>query len=262
METIENLVSNAEAWRVVAWRLSLVAELTQEETAFLQNCDIAVRSFSEGEDVFVEGDTQSNIYVCLEGWGARYRVLIEGQRQVVDFILPGSIFGAQVDEYGQHSISAGALNNMTLAVVSETCLRQIAKDYANVASRIAIALADESVRLLERVISLGRRDAEQRLGHLLLELNERLEAFGEAQEMTVRLPVSQKEVADFLGLTSVHVSRTLGQMRDKGLIDYDNEYVTIRKGEELAELSEYESEQVNTSAIPLQLQRVLLNCGS
>lgn len=254
-------VSKEDAWRAVARRLSLVAELTREETNFLRDCGIAVQKVNRGSDIFVEGESQANILLCLQGWGARYRILADGRRQIVDFILPGSLFGSHVDQDDKHAISAESLHEeMYLAVIGDACIRRIAEHHVNIASRIVIALADESVRLLERVVSLGRRDARQRLGHFLLELNERLKDIETSRGVVVGVPIPQTEVADFLGLTSVHVSRTLNQMRDEEFIDYDDEFVTILRPAELAELCEFERQQVLSSAIPRQLCLALLNC--
>ncbi len=240
--------------------LAAIADLNDSERSFLQNCDIEGRYYQRGDTVFSEGADHTGLFLCVSGWGARFRLLEDGQRQIVDFIMPGSMFGAQVDKEGRHTVSADALHDLSLAVINELVLREIADKVPSIASRIAIALQDESSRLLERIVSLGRRDAQQRLGHFLLELNERQSAISGIEQSAIRLPIPQQEVADFLGLTSVHVSRTLGQMRDEGLIDYDDREITIMNPDRLAEICEFETHQVNALGIPQSLRRALLAC--
>jgi CRP-like cAMP-binding protein len=258
-QAAEESISPDIVGRALTARLATVAALSDAESAFLADCAIAPRRLARGEDVFVEGDVQSNIYLCLKGLGARYRILADGQRQIVDFILPGTLFGSDIDEAGKRLISAEALQDIDVAVVDDGILQRIARHQPGLAARFAIALSDENVRLLERVISLGRRDAEQRLGYLLLELNERLTS-GD-KDLVVKLPVPQQEIADYLGLTSVHVSRTLHKMHDDGLIAIEDSLITIRQPDTLAELAEFDPHQVNVSTIPEPLRRALLDCN-
>lgn len=256
-EPTEDPFSIDEARRALIARLSTVAKLSDAEAAFLEDCAIAPRHLARGEDVFVEGDVPSHIFLCLRGFAARYRILADGQRQIVDFVLPGTLFGSDTDEAGKRLISAEALQDLTVAVIGDSVMHGIARHQPGLAARIAIALSDENVRLLERVISLGRRDAEQRLGYLLLELNERLTS-GD-KYLVVKLPVPQQEIADYLGLTSVHVSRTLNKMRDDGLVEIDDSQVTILRPDRLADLAEFDPQQLNVSTIPEPLRRALLD---
>lgn len=260
-DSLENDIDQEGAWREIAGRLSLIDPLSSEQQTVLKECEIPTRSFSRNEDIFVAGDRQSSLYYCRSGWGARYKVLMDGQRQIIDFVLPGSFFGSHVDDDGQHAVSAKALDNLNLAVINDRAISHIADNNLSILSRIVIALAEEDTRLRERVVSLGRRNAEQRLAHLLLDLDERLAMPNQTPGgEIIHLPIPQQEIADFLGLTSVHVSRTMRAMSNKGLIEYDGNCFAIRRPDELAEIAEFEPVHATPVAIPDLLRRALLMC--
>ena len=135
----------------------------------------------------------------------------------------------------------------------------MAREQPRLALAFTLALSEESSRLAERVVSLGRRDAEQRLGHFFLELRHRLAPQGEADMTDVRVPVPQREVADFLGLTPVHVSRTMRRMQDEGIIDYDDEYVEIIDPDSLAVDCDFDAARLSASPIPEPIRAALLS---
>lgn len=249
-----------EAWRAFSESLSVFAPLTPAEEEALSDCGIEIAVFEEGDDIFVAGRPQKSMYLCLGGWGARFKVLMDGQRQIIDFVLKGSIFGSHVDDDGRHIVSAVALTDMRLAILPEHAIRAFAREVPSILSRIAIAVSDENSRLIERVISLGRRDAKQRIAHLLVDLDHRSNGNPGDDGAVVRLPLQQQDIADFLGITSVHVSRILREMQDEALIDYDERYVELSDYGALAELAEFEPGQSQPYGIPDLVRDALLDC--
>jgi CRP-like cAMP-binding protein len=246
------------AWQAVARRLAVLTDLSDDETEFLEDAPIDIRWFAAGETIFTEGAAQECIYLCMAGWGAQFRMLPDGERQIVDLILPGCLFGQFASDDGIHVGAAEALIDLAAAILPTSFLGATGREQPRLAAAFALALGEESSRLAERVVSLGRRDAKMRLGHFFLELRHRLAPEGEAGGTQVRLPVPQREIADFLGLTPVHVSRTMRRMQDAGIIDYDGETVEILDPINLAIECDFDADRLTASQIPLTIRTALL----
>jgi len=254
--------SSGGAWRAIAARLSSIDELSSDQEQALANAPIRVVNFERGDDVFVEGDSQTSVYFCSTGWGARYKILVEGKRQIIDFLLPGTFFGSFSDEDGRHTISARAIDKFEIAVIDDAVIHELGDHSQAILSRIALALTEEETRLRERVVSLGRRTAEQRIGHLLLELHHRLSKSHPTPTRegdVIRFPVPQLEIADLLGLTSVHVSRTMRSMSERGLIDYNDDQFAIQQIDELMEISDFNPGDASPLVLPDTLRQALLS---
>lgn len=247
-----------QPWEAVAQRLSIIVDLDEDEMAQLAEVSIPARTYTPGQNVFEEGESQDAVYLCMDGWGARYRILPDGQRQVVDLILPGSLFGATSNPYGEYIHSAEALKDLSVAVINTDALRALSGSSPRVAGALAICLGEEATRLSERVVTLGRRDAFERLAHFFLEVRHRLHWRKSEDVVHVRVPIPQQEMADFLGLTSVHVSRTMRKMADQGVIAYDDEYVDILDDAALMEACDFDAERLEASLIPDPVRKALL----
>ncbi len=246
------------AWQAVARRLAALTDLSDDETAFLEAAPIDLRQFAAGETIFTEGTRQECIFLCMAGWGAQFRMLPDGERQVVDLILPGCLFGHFASDDGIYVSAAEALIDLAAAILPTSFLGAMAREQPRLTAAFALALGEESSRLAERVVSLGRRDAEMRLGHFFLELRHQLAPAGEADRTEVRLPVPQREIADFLGLTPVHVSRTMRRMQEAGIIDYDGEFVEILDPANLAIECDFDAERLNAAQVPAAIRAALL----
>lgn len=251
-------VLDEKAWESLARRLSALTYLTEGDRETLAGLALHEKSYGGGENIFEEGDDQNAVFLCLGGWGARYRLLPDGLRQVVDLILPGSLFGGTISPYGEYTHSAEALKDMNVALISVDALSTLSDAAPRLACALAMAMGEEGTRLSERVVSLGRRDAFERLAHFFLELRYRLGGSGAMDMEQIRVPIPQQEMADFLGLTSVHVSRTMRKMADRDLIAYDDEYVEIRDVEALAACCDFELERLQASPVPAPIRRALL----
>jgi CRP-like cAMP-binding protein len=152
----------------------------------------------------------------LSGWALRTRLLRDGRRQVLSFLLPGDFVG---------ELPAGCMVAATTetTTASAGAFLQDVKDSGPSTHGIAKAMkaaADlERDWLLERIVRLGKLSARARLGHLFLELHHRLNRIGLAPQGEFRLPVTQDILSENVGISMVHANRSLQQMRRDGLID-------------------------------------------
>lgn len=177
-----------------------------------------VRRFGPREDVVREGDAPDHVNLFLEGWGCRYKTLEDGRRQIISFFLPGDMCDLNIFILDEMDHSIATLTAARVAEISRQTLHEITAGHSRITQALWWETLVEVAVQRERTVSLGQRSATERLAHLLCELYLRLEAVGLTDGGTCDLPVTQADLADALGLSTVHVNRTLQELRGNGLI--------------------------------------------
>lgn len=175
-------------------------------------------------------------WIVLSGWCARVRSLGDGQRQIIHLLLPGDILGAGAARWAGDRLPAVTL---TPAIVADAApLRAVVKRAAPEHARLIEACQQatwcEQVYCLNAIVRLGQQSAYQRLAHLLLEIHARLDGVGLAGPSGFQLPVTQGVIAHALGLSLVHLSRTLRQMRKEGSIAFQPGRIELLRPDVLA----------------------------
>jgi CRP-like cAMP-binding protein len=164
-------------------------------------------------ELFVEGSEIKHPLLILSGWAARVRELADGRRQIISFLLPGDLVGLCGHTRPLATSTVMAVSDV--AVCPAPCFGSspaLDRIYA-----LSGALAE--AYLLGHVTRLGQLNAYERLGDFLLELLERLQLAGLAADGSFTLPMTQEMLADTLGITSVHINRTIQSMRrDKSIV--------------------------------------------
>jgi CRP-like cAMP-binding protein len=184
-------------------------------------------SYEPGQDILHEGDKVDEIHLILSGLAARYKDLPDGGRQIMAFLVPGDLCDVEVFilEAMDHSIYA--VTETLCAVVKTDVVVGLLTEMSELTRALWWSTMTDSAVLRERIIDHGRRDARERIAHLFYEMLIRFRVVGETTDDYFRFPVTQEELADATGLTAVHVSRTLRQLRDEGLIEFKNKILKI-----------------------------------
>lgn len=194
----------------------------------------------KARDVVISGGHHDCIYVNHNGWLARYKILHKGTRQILDFILPGQIFGLPACLFPRAPYSVLAITEATVTAIPFDMVDNIfARDPA-LAKTLLWSTVQEAAILGEHLTDTGRRSAYERVSHLLLELLVRVNRNHRGGEMTLSIPLTQELIGDALGLTAVHVNRTLRALRQDKLIAVDGKSITIVDFEALSLLSDFE----------------------
>ncbi|AYG94328.1 Crp/Fnr family transcriptional regulator [Brevundimonas naejangsanensis] len=208
--------------------LTAMTRLSEEERALVRRLCVFQEVVPAGQPFDPDGRAASPRLI-LSGWACRQRILADGQRQIFGFLLPGDSVGLSLEPRPLDETSTVALTRVEY--VDALMLREILALQDPRHERLRRALATsrryEEACLLNHVVRLGRHSAQARLGHLLLELRDRLQRAGLCTGDRMHLPLTQETLADALGLSLVHVSRTLGQMRRGRLIAMQNGWVTL-----------------------------------
>lgn len=196
-------------------------------------------------DIIREGATPRFLTLVLEGWACTYRDLGNGQRQILSILLPGDLaepFGILPD-FADHSIDA--VTQVTLAQVNPDAIRAAASASPRIEQALWWDLLVTIAIEREHAVSLGRRTASERLGHLLCELHLRQALVGLAEGASCEFPLTQSELADLLGLSAVHVNRSLQDLRGRGLVSLRNRRLIIHELEALRNFSFFDPDYLH-----------------
>lgn len=208
----------------IARRLGSLLALTQGETEFLHRVGAGPASLWAPKSLIghPEAEQASPRYV-VSGWAARLRGLQDGRRQIVQLVLPGDAIAPHLQIRHSHQ----TVQCLTMVrTVDGAAIRLAARDHAKfpgIAAAVELAAANDRALLLEQVTRLGRQTAYERLASLFMELHHRCLPIGLVHDNGFAFSLTQETIGDLLGLSVVHVNRTLQHMRRRNLI-------TLRQG--------------------------------
>jgi CRP-like cAMP-binding protein len=227
---------------VLSTRLARLAALTTNEVAALEAAESHGQRLAARGELTCEGMPVGERRGLLSGWAMRQRILIDGQRQVVSFLVPGDLIG--------NCHHADALAATTTLAVTEitTCLAPVAVAGSALAEAYARSAALEEHYLIAQITRIGRLDAYDRIADWLLETRDRLAAVGLATENEFALPLTQELLADALGLTSVHVNRMLQELRRDGLLALQAGVIRFPDRRRLEDMVDFKPARVSSSA--------------
>ena len=187
-------------------------------------------SVPAGKTIVIEGDPIDHYFRIVSGSVRLYKSVIDGRRQIIDFLGPNACFG--LIGLSTHAYSAEAISDVVMIRYSRRRLEANIEDEPELSSqlfRLACTALDQAQ---QRMLLLGRKSAEERLASFLIDLVERQDT------ACLHLPMSRQDIADYLGLTIETVSRLFTRFRRAGLIDLpDRHSVIVQDGTELADLA-------------------------
>lgn len=203
------------------------AHLSPADREAIERSVIETRQVAAHEDLVREGDRPDHVHVVLDGFACRYKLLPDGGRQIMAWMVPGDFCDLPGAILGLMDHNIATLSASRIAFIPRaTVMALIEVSPALTRALWWVTLVDEAV-LREWLVNMGRRPADRQIAHLFCELLVRLQAVGLASENTLHLPLTQLEMADTLGLTSVHVNRVVQQLRDQGLISWRGKTLTL-----------------------------------
>jgi CRP-like cAMP-binding protein len=199
-------------------KLDEFRNFTDAELAFVSDFKTGELNSDAGATLIVEGTYSPHLYTVLDGWGFRYKILEDGRRQILNYVVPGDMIGLQgavLDEM-QHSVET--LTPMKLCVFERERLFSLFERHPALGFDLTWIAAHEESILDEHLLSVGRRTALERASYLLAFLYERGKVSGLLPGRSTYIPVTQQHISDTLGLSIVHTNKTLRKVIDKKLI--------------------------------------------
>ena len=228
-----------EASRFVR-KLTNGAELSGADKAVLEKAITDIREIRPRTDVIREGDAPNNVHVVMEGFAIRYKQLPDGQRQIMAYLVPGDMCDLHVAILGEMDHTIGTVDTVRMAYIPTATIAELTERHPRINRALWWAtLVDEGI-LRQWIVSMGVREADQRMAHLFCELVVRLQSVGLAADDSFELPMTQNDLGDTLGITTVHVNRTLQKLRTKGLLTLKGKVLSILDLEGLKLFAEYD----------------------
>lgn len=214
--------------------------LGDEEIRLLTGACSNIRDLPANFHLIREGDEPDPVFVILEGWACGYKMLPDGGRQIMSFLLPGDFCDIHIAV-----LEAIDHNIMTLTKARVASLPR-AQMEALVQARPALTqafwwsqLVDQSI-LRAWIVSMGRRKSVERVAHLMCELYIRMRNIGLADDHECRMPLTQLVLADALGLTPVHVNRVLKVLKTAEVMELNRGSLKIINSAKLAEIAGFD----------------------
>ncbi len=207
---------------VLIRKLAQFAPLGEEERAAIVSLLATPRQVEGNTDLLLEGDAGNTVHIIDEGWAYCYKDLADGRRQIINFQLPGDFLGMRslmlrTSDHCYSTFTACSVFDLRRAQIEELFAR-----YPKIATAFLWTLARDEAMLFEHLLSLGRRSADERTAHLLCEIGSRATLRGLVEGAGFHCPVPQTLLADALGLSVVHLNRTLRKLRERGLVVVGN----------------------------------------
>ncbi|HEY0130877.1 MAG TPA: Crp/Fnr family transcriptional regulator [Allosphingosinicella sp.] len=221
-------------------KMEQFTSFTEEQRARLDALVAARRQeYAPDEDILVEDQPINECHVLISGLAARYKLLPDGERQIMAFLIPGDLCDAEVFILEKMDHSVCAITPTTCALVSADTMRGLLREISTMSEALWWGTMTDLAVLRERLVDLGRREARERIAHLIYEMLIRYRIVGETSDDVMPWPITQDELADATGLTPVHVNRTLKQLREEGLIEVTRRELTVLEPDRLREVAQF-----------------------
>lgn len=194
--------------------MSVCADLTPDELEHLATI-VSDQKADTGHAIFSEGDDAGSLFNVTGGVVKLYKLLPDGRRQITGFLFPGDFLGLAVND--QYGYSAEAVEPVRLCRFPRQPLERIMERYPHMKARLFTMASNELAAAQDQMLLLGRKTARERIASFLLQLQGSAKRRGQPAN-PIRLPMNRGDIADFLGLTTETVSRTISAMKRSGVI--------------------------------------------
>ena len=220
-------------------RLLSRASLNRAEQEAILDLPHRLERIPAGRYLVRAGDTPSRCYALLEGFAYRHKVVGNGARQIVGIHVVGDLVDLHNSMLDQADENVQALTEISVAVIVAARVTELIDRFPGVAKALLKESLIDGAIFSEWIANVGRRDSRSRMAHILCELAIRQKAVGLADGAHFNLPMTQDQLADALGLTPVHVNRTLKQLESEGLISRSKRAVSIEDWEALTRVGDF-----------------------
>ena len=212
---------------------------------------ISEQRFPAGSEIVEQGESGRRFFVITEGWAVQYELLEDGGRQILEFLLPGSVVGLHPEGEARSPHFVRALTDVRTCGHSTAGFLHAAKSNPTLALRLAAVAGRSHYRSLRRLTLIGRRTAKERVAVLLFELHRQAQrwSFCPCEDETP-LPLTQEHIGDALGLTSVHVNRMLRELREDGVLILRKGVLRLLDPVRLAEIAGHDEHRFPRTRLP------------
>ena len=209
------------------------------------------RGVARGASLKTEADESQVRYFVIEGWLATSKLLPDGEQQILDFILPGESYDPTSADDKTSFVHVEALCDAVVVDIDVATWTRLLQEHPDLQQAERLRESAAQARQAERMLRLGRSSAETRIAYALIEFCMRLTAIHSTKDGAFHIPLGQKQLGDFTGLSSVHVCRTLRRMNRMGLITTREQMdIVIHDVHALAEIAKVDLGTLRHGIIP------------
>jgi CRP-like cAMP-binding protein len=247
--------ANEGAWNPLVAKLSQFAPLSNKDIGVLGTLCLPEERFRAGANIVVEGETPRSAFVLTRGMACRFRLMPDGRRQILTILIPGDFFDLHGFLLKAMDHSVATIGPTRIAAIGREAVIDIIANHPRIGAALWWSAMQEEAMLRERIVALGRRSARGRLAYILCELVWRQRSIGIAEDHAIRLPFTQTDLADMLGLTSVHTNRVLQGFRREGLITLTHRRLSLHDLERLQAISGLTNDYLQLNSTPPEVLR-------
>ena len=240
-------------------KLTSLIELSTNDITALERATSRPRKYSAKQDMIREGDRPGPVFVVLDGWACRYKILPNGSRQIMAFLLPGDACDLHIGMLAEMDHSLQAITDAKVALIPGEDMAGMLDDHPAIARAMYKSQLIDEGTLRSWIVSMGRRSSIERVAHLMCELYIRSierESDGDGYKQ-IALPISQVIFADALGMTPVHINRVLRELREAGAMSFSRGSLRVLDPVKLVQTAGFDENYLHRrrglrSADPLQ----------
>jgi CRP-like cAMP-binding protein len=220
-------------------RLNRYLDLTQPERDAIAELEREPKDYSAGTTLWMEGDDVSELLIVHHGWALSETRVTEVKRQILRFHFSGDLIGASGIAFRDAPASIVAATDMTVCRFPRSALGDTFLSHPRLAALLFSISQMEGIDLSDRLRAMGRSEGKARLANLFLSIAARMRAVTGEHNPVVRIPLTQSDLGDAVGLTQVHVNRLIRQMTEEKLITRNRSTVTLLNEEGLVQLARF-----------------------
>lgn len=222
-------------------KFNYIKSLALEEINALMKLHEFTFTIDERKIILDQGDIRRKSFIIIQGWAYRFSSLVDGSQQVINYYLPGDVVSpfALVMPKAPHSVAS--ISRLQVCVFDPDYLIELFSTQPKLGLYYGWMLGRQDMSMAEQIVRIGRLSAYKRTIHLLLEFYHRLSVVGLVDNNTFSLPMTQQLLADTLGLSIVHMNRTLKKLQKDNLISLSANKMCLISPDKLKQIAEYNS---------------------
>lgn len=224
---------------VLTRKLGSFTDLSDKDRRRLDDLCHSGRRMIGGKDLIKEGDRPENVFLLVEGWACRYKMLPDGRRQILAYLIPGDFCDIHIFILKQMDHAIALLSDAKVAAIPKHVMLSLIRQHPDIGQALLWATLVDEATLRAWVVNLGQREAYERIAHLFCEMWLRMSEVGLVSGGEFSLPLTQEQLGDTVGLTTVHVNRVLKRLRDERLISLAGKTLVIHDIERLKEIADF-----------------------
>ncbi|TRW14777.1 Crp/Fnr family transcriptional regulator [Glacieibacterium frigidum] len=233
--------------------------LSSEERRALQQAVTSRRSVNAHVDLVSEGELADSLLFIVEGWACRYATTIGGGRHFSALLVPGDLCNLEALLIDRPDCGVRTMTAATIVALPRELALALATQHSGIARAFTWLALVENAILAKWALSLGRRSAKEKLAHLFCELSLRVGAQEREYEVSFNFPPTQEQIADAVGLTAVHVNRTMQVLRAEGLVAIASRIMTLSDVPRLRQIGGFDPGYLHLDRVRANTQPPLVN---